>query len=344
MKLTNTWINGDCMKELQKIGDATVDMVMTSPPYHNLRVYSNDPADISNCESYEEYYYLLGNVIEECHRVLKPGGKFVIQFEDYNYTIGRDSKRGKESIVGGINDIFIDKGFTLWTEAIWRKYSAQRAMLADGALWYRNLKNKDTQLAANWGYVYAYRKSGESEQTTGADLALSDWATWADAVWDISNSGIGHTTPFAEELVRRCIKLWSNPNDTILDPFAGGGTVNYVAIKNNRNAIGIELKKEFYDLAIEKRFSKFTEEDLTLKDCKKDMEQRFLDEKAKAEEAKNEKASAVEDAKAISAQKKSVKDELKLLQAQLLALGVKKAEIEKCKQGVLDDSFANSEG
>jgi DNA modification methylase len=134
-KLKNVWINGDCMKELQKLDEGSVDLIVTSPPYHNLRVYSNDPADISNCESYEEYYYLLGNVIEECHRVLKAGGKFVIQFEDYNYTLGRDSKRGKENIVGGINDIFLDKGFTLWTEAIWRKYSAQRAMLADGALW-----------------------------------------------------------------------------------------------------------------------------------------------------------------------------------------------------------------
>lgn len=230
-KLTNTWIHGDCMKELPKLQDESVDLIITSPPYHNLRVYSNDPADLSNCESYEEYYYLLSLVIEECYRVLKPGGKFIIQFEDYNYTIGRDGKRGKECIVGGINQIFLDKGFTLWTEAIWEKYTAQRAMLADGALWYRNLKDKDTQLAANWGYVYVYRKAGETEKAIGADITLEEWAEWASGVWKIPNSGIGHTTPFAEELVKRCIKLWSYPGDTVLDPFAGAGTVNYVAIK-----------------------------------------------------------------------------------------------------------------
>lgn len=338
-KLTNVWINGDCLKELQKMKAESIDLIVTSPPYHNLRVYSNDPADISNCESYEEYYYLLGNVIEECQRVLKAGGKFVVQFEDYNYTLGRDSKRGKENIVGGINNIFLDKGFTLWTEAIWRKYSAQRAMLADGALWYRNLKDKDTQLAANWGYVYVYRKAGESEKTTGADLLLEDWATWADAVWDISNSGIGHTTPFAEELVRRCIKLWSNPNDTVLDPFAGGGTVNYVAIKNNRNAVGIELKKEFYDLAIEKRFSKFTEEDLTLTDTKEQMQERFIAEKARCEEVKDEKAKDVEIKKELTAQKKSLREEIKELENQLNALGLKKSEIKKIKEEIKDNAY-----
>lgn len=84
-KLVNKWINGDCLKELKKIPNESVDLVITSPPYHNLRVYSNDPCDLSNCETYEEYYYLLGLVIKECERVLKQGGKFVIQYEDYNY-------------------------------------------------------------------------------------------------------------------------------------------------------------------------------------------------------------------------------------------------------------------
>ena len=333
-KLTNKWINGDCMKELLKLEVESVDLIVTSPPYHNLRVYSNDPADISNCESYEEYYYLLGNVIEECYRVLKPGGKFVIQFEDYNYTIGRDGKRGKESIVGGINQLFLDKGFILWTEAIWRKYSAQRAMLADGALWYRNLKDKNTQLAANWGYVYCYRKPGDTEKVTGVDITLNEWAEWADAIWNISNSGIGHTTPFAEELVKRCVKLWSNPNDVILDPFAGAGTVNYVAIKNNRNAIGIELREDFYNLAIEKRFSKFTKDDFISNDSNEQLTERFLKEKELAEKGKEEKAKEVQEKKDLTDKKKKLRDEIKLLEVQLTKLNMKKSEIKKLKESV----------
>lgn len=330
-KLENVWINGDCLKELKKMDDCCVDLVVTSPPYHNLRVYSNDPSDLSNCETYEEYYYLLGLVIAECHRVLKPSGKFVIQFEDYNYTLGRDGKRGKESLVGDINKIFLESGFTFWTEAIWRKYSAQRAMLADGALWYRNLKDKNTQLAANWGYVYVYRKEGQSEKVTGADITLEEWAEWADATWDIPNSGIGHTTPFAEKLVERCIKIWSNPDDVVLDPFAGAGTVNYVAIKNNRNAIGIELNEEFYNLANKERFSKLTDEDLTLTYTTEQMTQMFLNEKAKAEAGKESKAKEAEEKKQLTSKKKDLRIEIKELEAQLKELGVKQKEIKAIK-------------
>ncbi|MEL3959428.1 site-specific DNA-methyltransferase [Caldifermentibacillus hisashii] len=333
-KLQNIWIHGDCLKELEKLESESVDLIITSPPYHNLRVYSNDPADLSNCETYEEYYYLLSLVIEECHRVLKPAGKFVIQFEDYNYTLGRDGKRGKESLVGEINQIFLNKQFTLWTEVIWHKYTPQRAMLSDGALWFRNLKNRDTQVAANWGYVYVYRKEGEAEQIQGADITLEDWATWADGVWHISNSGIGHTTPFAEELVRRIIKLWSMPGDTVLDPFAGAGTVNHVAIKNKRNAIGIELKKEFYDLAIEKRFSTYTDDDFKLTYTKEDVTASFLKEKEMAEQGKENAKREAEEKKQLRKQKKDIREEIKELELQLQALGLKKSEIIKLKKGV----------
>lgn len=336
-KLTNKWINGDCLKELPKLEAESVDCIITSPPYHNLRVYSNDPSDLSNCETYDEYYYLLGLVIEECNRVLKPGGKFIIQFEDYNCTLGRDGKRGKESLVGDINKIFLHNKFTLWTEVIWRKYSAQRAMLADGALWYRNLKNKDTQLAANWGYVYVYRKDGETEKAEGCDITLQEWAEYADAIWNIPNSGIGHTTPFAEELVKRCIKLWTYPNDVVLDPFAGGGTVNKVAIENGRNAIGIELKEEFYELANEKRFNNFTDNDFILTDTTEAMTNRFIQEKLASEEIKEQKAREQEEKKELTKQKKDLRQEIKDLETQLNVLGMKKSEITKLKKDSIND-------
>ncbi len=293
MRIENKWINGDCLKELKKLKDESVHLVVTSPPYHNLRVYSNDPCDLSNCETYEEYYYLLGLVIAECKRVLVPGGKFVIQYEDYNYTLGRDGKNGQESLTGSINDIFLDNGFSLWTKAFWRKYSAQRAMLAQGNLYYRNMKARDTILAANVGFVYVYKKEGDCEVIKGSDITLAEWAEIADGVWNIPNSGIGHTTPFAEELVKRCIKLWSCPGDTVLDPFAGAGTVNKVAIENHRNAIGIELNKEFYDLANEKRFSAWTDADFECDDSIDKMKERFNEQlilgKEQSAKAKAEK-------------------------------------------------------
>lgn len=232
-------------------------------------------------------------MIAECQRVLVPGGKFVIQYEDYNYTLGRDGKNGQESLTGDINKIFIDNGFSLWTKAFWRKYSAQRAMLAQGNLYYRNMKARDTILAANVGFVYVYKKAGDCEVIKASDITLAEWADWADGMWVISNSGIGHTTPFAEELVKRCIKLWSCPGDTVLDPFAGAGTVNKVAIENHRNAIGIELNEDFYNLANEKRFSVWDDSVLETDDSIEKMKERFAEQlilgKEQSAKAKAEK-------------------------------------------------------
>lgn len=334
MRLTNKWINGDCLKELKKMEDECVDLVITSPPYHNLRVYSNDPCDLSNCESYEEYYYLLGLVIKECERVLRPGGKFVIQFEDYNYTIGRDNKMGQESLTGDINKIFLDNGFSLWTKAFWRKYSAQRAMLAQGNLYYRNMKARDTILAANIGFVYVYKKKGDCELIKASDITLAEWADWADGVWNISNSGIGHSTPFSEELIKRIIKLWSCPNDTVLDPFAGCATVNKVAIENHRNAIGIELNKEFYDLAIKERLSKWDDSVFETDDSIDAMKARFNEQLLIGKEQSANAKEVKEEKKALTNKKKDLRAEIKKLEAELVALNVKKSEIKKIRDMV----------
>lgn len=158
------------------------------------------------------------------------------------------------------------------------------------------MKARDTILAANVGFVYVYKKAGDCELIKASDITLEEWADWADGMWNISNSGIGHTTPFAEELVKRCIKLWSCPGDTVLDPFAGAGTVNKVAIENGRNAIGIELNEEFYNLANEKRFSLWNDEVYESNDSIEKMKERFAEQLALGKE-QSAKAKAEKEAK-----------------------------------------------
>lgn len=338
MRLTNDWIYGDCLKELKKIANESIDLIITSPPYHNLRVYSNDPSDLSNCESYEEYFYLLELVIKECERVLKPGGKFCIQFEDYNYTLSRDNRRGKESLTGEINRIFMNNGFKLWSEICWEKYTPQRAMISDGSLWYRNLKVRDAIIAANFGFVYVYKKSktGEIEKTTGSDVTLEEWATYASGVWRIPNSSVGgakHMTPFAYELCRRLIKLYSAPGDTILDPFAGSGTVNRAAVENGRNAIGIELNQEFYKTAKE-IFDKWNDSVYESNDSYENMISRFKKQLTIGEMNKEKAKIEKEEETKLRDKKKELRNEIKLLEAQLAELGMKKTEIKKIKDSI----------
>jgi hypothetical protein len=204
-------------------------------------------------------------------------------------------------------------------------------MLAQGNLYYRNMKARETILAANVGFVYVYKKQGECELIKASDITLEEWADWADGMWCINNSGISHSTPFAEELVRRCVKLWSCPGDTVLDPFAGAGTTNKVAIECGRNAIGFELLKEYHDLAIEKRFSLWDDSVYESEDSVEKMKDRFQQEllagkeqSAKAKEEKEQKKAATE-------KKKDLQSQIKQLEAELVALEVKKSEIKKIR-------------
>lgn len=342
MRLTNNWIHGDCLKELKKLPDESVDLIITSPPYHNLRVYSNDPCDLSNCESYEEYYYMLGLVVAECERVLKPGCKFCIVYEDYNYTIGRDGKVGQESITGDINKIFLNNGFALHTKIINEKYTAQRSMISNGMLYYRNMRARDNILAANHNFVYVYKKQGDCPLIKASDVTLAEWAEWASGVWHCPVSSIGHTTPMSEEMTKRCIKLWSNPLDTVLDPFCGCGCTNKMAILNHRNAIGIELNKQFYDLAKEE-FDKWEDDVYETDDNPEEMLKRFEEQlnigklqNAKAKEAKEEKQK-------LTKKKKDIREEIKELESQLVALGMKKSEIKKLKDKTKEEYNAKRE-
>lgn len=307
MRLTNTWINGDCLKELKKLPDNSVDLIITSPPYHNLRVYSNDPCDLSNCESYEEYYYLLGLVIAECERVLKPGCKFCMVYEDYNYTFGRDNKVGRESLTGDINKLFLDNGFGLHAEIINEKYTAQRSMISNGMLYYRNMRARDNIIAANFNFVYVYKKNGDCELIKASDITLEEWASYASGVWHCPVSSLGHTTPMSMEMTRRCVKLWSCPGDTVLDPFGGCGTTNTAAINCKRNAIGIELKKEFYDL-YKTEYEKWDDSVYETDDSVDKMKERFAEQIALGKE-QSAKAKAEKEAKKVAREaKKKLKE------------------------------------
>jgi len=229
----------------------------------------------------------------------------------------------------------IEINFSLWTKAFWRKYSAQRAMLAQGNLYYRNMKARDTILAANVGFVYVYKKAGDCELIKASDITLAEWAEWADGVWNIGNSGIGHTTPFAEDLVKRCIKLWSCPGDVILDPFAGAGTVNKVAIENHRSAIGIELNKDFCDLAVNERFSKWDDSIYETDDSIDEMKKRFSVELEKGKEQSVNAKAAKEEQKQAQQKKKDIRAEIKELEAQLKTLGLKAKEIKELKESAV---------
>ena len=209
-------------------------------------------------------------------------------------------------------------------------------MISDGSLWYRNLKVRDATIAANFGFVYVYKKgtSGLMETQSGSDVTLAEWAEYASGVWKIPNSSIGgakHMTPFAYELCKRLIKLYSAPGDVVLDGFAGSGTVNRAAIENGRNAIGIELNEDFYKAA-QDIFDKWDDKVYESSDSFQGMVDRFKEQLAIGELNKEEGKKVKEEQKALTQQKKDIRAEIKKLEAELKALGLKASEIKNIRE------------
>ena len=209
-------------------------------------------------------------------------------------------------------------------------------MISNGMLYYRNMRARDSILAANFNFVYVYKKKGDCPLIKASDLTLAEWAEYASGVWNCPVTSIGHLTPMSEEMTRRCIKLWSNPLDTVLDPFCGCGCTNKMAIMSHRNAIGIELNKQFYDL-FKEEYEKWDDSVFETDDSSEKMIERFNEQLLVGKE-QNEKAKAEkEEQKQLRDRKKELRDEIKQLEAQLNALGMKKSEIKKLKDEAKGD-------
>lgn len=245
----NKVICGDSLEVLKKLPDNCVDIIFTSPPYNFGLEYDahNDTA------SWKKYYDMLFNIFKECIRVLKYGGRFVVNvqplYSDYipSHHI--------------ISNFFIENKMIWKGEILWEKNNYNCKMCSYGS-W---KSPASPYLKYTWEFVEVFckgtlKKAGES---INADITAEEFKSWVVAKWSIAPErhmkDFGHPAMFPEELVNRVLKLFSFKNDIVLDPFNGAGTTTLVAKKNNRRYIGIDISKEYCETA-EKRISDYCEQ------------------------------------------------------------------------------------
>ena len=249
-------IHGDCLIEMQKIPDKSIDMVLTSPPYDNLR-------------DYKGYTFDFEGIAKQLFRIVKDGGVVV-------WVVGDATIKGSETGTSFKQALYFKEiGFNLHDTMIWEK----QTFTAVGALKSRyapvfeymfiftkgKLKTfnpikdrKNTTAGQKIGRKGGIRKrNGElvPNSSYGTDKVKAEYGQrfniWRIIIGQRSN---GHPAPFPEQLAEDHILSWSNEGDTVLDPMAGSGTTLKMAKKNNRNYIGIEISQEYIDI-INKRLS-----------------------------------------------------------------------------------------
>ena len=245
----NKIYNEDCLEGMKRIPDKSVDLTVTSPPYDNLRTYNGFSWDFEG-------------VANELYRVTKDGSVVV-------WIVGDSTVDGGESLTSFRQALYFkDLGFAVET-MIWEKPT----FTATGALRYRYgqvfeymfvfVKGRSPKtfnpLKDRLNKSFGDIKHGTVRQVDGTTKEISSKGKPIPRfgqrfnVWRItpekSNRFGKHPAPFPTQLIEDHIVSWSNENDIVLDPFMGSGTTAIAAINTERNFIGFELNKEYFDIA-----------------------------------------------------------------------------------------------
>ena len=259
---------GDSVEVLKGIPSNSIHYSIFSPPFASLYTYSNSDRDMGNCKSDEEFQEHFKYLVDELFRVMMPGR--LLSFHCMNLPTSKqnDGVIGIKDFRGQLIKIFQDAGFIYHSEVcIWKDpVVAMQRTKALGLLWKQLKKDSSMSRQGIPDFIVTMRKPGENpERVTHTDKSfpVNVWQKYASPVWmDIKQSDTlqrksaradkdeRHICPLQLEVIKRCIELWTNPGDIVLDPFAGIGSTPYVALRMDRRGLGIELKDTYYEQAV----------------------------------------------------------------------------------------------
>lgn len=261
--------HGDCIDVLRGIPDESVHYSIFSPPFASLYTYSASPRDMGNCASHDEFFEQFRYLVPELYRVMKPGRLLSFHCMLLPTSKARDGVIGLTDFRGQLIRAFQEVGWVFHSEVvIWKDpVTAMQRTKALGLL-HKQIK-KDSAMSRQGipDYLVTMRKPGVNPEPvthTGRDddMPVGMWQQFASPVWmDIDqgdtlqyrsareNDDEKHICPLQLEVIRRGIKLWSNPGDTVLSPFMGIGSEGYVALEMGRRFVGAELKRSYFDQA-----------------------------------------------------------------------------------------------
>lgn len=278
--MTATIYNEDCITGLaERLAPDSVDLTISSIPFGALFQYSGKTEDIGNNADgidlrASQFGLHLRFMIAQLSRVQKPGTNVCIHIQQLIATKAQHGFMGRRDLRAATIDLFGAGGFDWKGEIAIPKNPqviAQRQKLH--SLLFVTGRRDGRQLApAVNDYILIFQLPGEAapvpclydrHANPGGWVTTDEWIRDAHGLWvdirepDVLEGWQGgreeddekHVCPLQLEVVRRLVKLYSNPGELVLDPFAGIGTVPYVAVEQGRLAVGFELKASYHALA-----------------------------------------------------------------------------------------------
>ncbi|MEA3401562.1 MAG: site-specific DNA-methyltransferase [Armatimonadota bacterium] len=243
---------------MSELADASVHLVVTSPPYWCIKDYEH-PGQIGHRQAYDEYLASMERVIAECHRVLHPGCRMAINIGDQYLRASEHGRYRVQPIPADLSVIGRQVGFDFMGNIIWRKVSTTNTTggcTLMGSMYYP----RDGHVTYEHEYILLLRKRGDwpgpasDEAKEKSRLTKEQRSRWFRGVWDDIPPARqeDHVAMFPLEIPRRLIKMYTFWADTVLDPFMGSGTTALAAHEEGRSSVGYEINEAFREVIRDK--------------------------------------------------------------------------------------------
>jgi site-specific DNA-methyltransferase (adenine-specific) len=243
-------INGDA-RDLTYLDDASVHLVVTSPPYWNLKRYNDNPDQLGHIQDYEAFLSELEKVWRHVFRVLVPGGRLVCVVGDVCVARRAFGRHLVFPLHADISVICRKIGFDNLNPIIWHKISNASYEVENGSRFLGKPYEPNAIIKNDMEFILMQRKPGgyrkpTDQQREASRIDKDTFGRWFQQIWNLPGASTRHhPAPFPLELATRLVRMFSFTEDTVLDPFCGSGTTMVAALRNGRNSIGTEIDPEY---------------------------------------------------------------------------------------------------
>jgi DNA modification methylase len=259
---------GDSCERLRELDTDSVDLSVYSPPFADLFTYSASDRDLGNCRDWSEFFDHYAFIIREVLRVTRPGRLTCVHTSDIPAMASRDGYIGIRDFPGEVIRAYEREGWVFIGRAFVQKNPQAQAIRtkSKGLLFVQLRKDSADSRPALADQILLFKKEGENavpiRPVENGEMDNETWIEWANGIWlGISESDTlqyhearaaedeKHICPLQLGTIERCIKLYSNPGELVLSPFAGIGSEGYEAVRLGRRFVGCELKPEYWQIA-----------------------------------------------------------------------------------------------